>query len=176
MDRKISRAARHPLIYIVIALFALAGCKQNNWIDWKTQNEIWLQANKSKPGVKCTDSGLQYKIIADPTPQDALPNSTSTVVCDYTLKLINGCVIETANQASLYLPQMIPGFVEGCRQIHNNGDIELYIPAYLGYDADKYDSGSYGEAEGSGTEGGTVYIPPYSTLIFTVHICGVSGN
>ena len=60
MDRKISRAARHPLIYIVIALFALAGCKQNNWIDWKTQNEIWLQANKSKPGVKCTDSGLQY--------------------------------------------------------------------------------------------------------------------
>ena len=89
MDRKISRAARHPLIYIVIALFALAGCKQNNWIDWKTQNEIWLQANKSKPGVKCTDSGLQYKVIEDPTPQDARPNSTSTVVCDYTLKLIN---------------------------------------------------------------------------------------
>lgn len=176
MDSKISRAARHPLIFIVIALFALAGCKQNNWIDWKTQNEMWLTANKSKPGVKVTDSGLQYKIIADPTPQDAIPNSTSTVTCDYTLSLINGYVIETAYNASLYLPQMIPGFTEGCHKIHNNGDIELYIPAYLGYDHDKYTSGSYGEAEGNGTEGGTYFIPPYSTLIFKVHICSVSGN
>ena len=159
MDSKISRAARHPLIFIVIALFALAGCKQNNWIDWKTH-----------------DSGLQYKIIADPTPQDAVPNSTSTVTCDYTLSLINGYVIETAYNASLYLPQMIPGFTEGCHKIHNNGDIELYIPAYLGYDHDKYTSGSYGEAEGNGTEGGTYFIPPYSTLIFKVHICSVSGN
>ena len=86
MDRKI--------IFLVIIL-ALAGCKQHNWIDWKTQNEMWLEANKSQPGVKTTDTGLQYKIIADPTPQDALPNSTSTVVCDYTLSLINGCEIQT---------------------------------------------------------------------------------
>ena len=174
MDHKISRAARHPLIYIVIALFALAGCKQNNWIDWKTQNEIWLQANKSKPGVKCTDSGLQYKVIADPTPQDAQPNSTSTVVCDYTLRLINGCEIQTASNAELYLPQMIPGFIEGCHKIHNNGDIELYIPAYLGYDYSKYESDEYNEAEGYGTEGTQSYIPPYSTLIYEIHICSVS--
>lgn len=177
MDSKISRAARHPLIFIVIALFALAGCKQNNWIDWKTQNEMWLTANKAKPGVKVTDSGLQYKIIADPTPQDAVPNSTSTVVCDYTLSLINGYEIQTAYNAELYLPQMIPGFTEGCHKIHNNGDIELYIPAYLGYDNEKYTSGSYGEAVGNdGTEGTQTYIPPYSTLIFKVHICSVSGN
>ena len=173
MDNKIKLFA---ILTLTICSFAVTGCKQHNWLDWKTQNELWLKANKSQPGVRTTDSGLQYKIIADPTPQDAVPNSTSTVVCDYTLRLINGCEIETANQVSLYLPNMIPGFVEGCRQIHNNGDIEMYIPAYLGYDADKYDSGTYDEAEGNGTEGGTFFIPPYSTLIFTVHICGISGN
>lgn len=159
-----------------ILSLSLTGCNKHDWMDWKVQNELWLEANKSQPGVKTTESGLQYKIIADPTPKDAVPNSTSTVYCDYTLSLINGCEIQTANYAELYLPQMIPGFAEGCHQIHNNGDIELYIPAYLGYDADKYDSGSYGEAEGSFTEGGTLFIPPYSTLIFKVHICGVSGN
>ncbi len=183
MDRKIEVKGERLkvkglliLLSIFIFQFLVPSCKQNNWIDWKTQNELWLQANKSKTGVRTTDSGLQYKIIADPTPQDALPNSTSTVVCDYTLSLINGCVIETANNVSLYLPNMIPGFTEGCHKIHNNGDIELYIPAFLGYDSDKYTSGSYGEAEGSGTEGGTYFIPPFSTLIFSIHICGVSGN
>ena len=173
MDRKIKL---FTILACTICSFVVTGCKQHNWVDWKTQNELWLEANKAQPGVKTTDSGLQYKIIADPTPQDALPNSTSTVVCDYTLRLINGCEIETANQVSLYLPNMIPGFIEGCHQIHNNGDIELYIPAYLGYDASKYDSGTYEEAEGNGTEGGTFFIPPYSTLIFTVHICSVSGS
>lgn len=176
MDRKINIIRLIILVLIPVSFLLCPSCKQHNWIDWKTQNELWLKANKSQPGVKTTESGLQYKVIEDPTPQDARPNSTSTVVCDYTLKLINGCVIETANQAKLYLPQMIPGFVEGCRQIHNNGDIELYIPAYLGYDSEKYNSGSYGDAEGNGTEGGTLFIPPYSTLIFELHLCGVSGN
>lgn len=164
------------LLLTVAALFS--SCKQNNWLDWKAQNEMWLASNKTKPGVKTTSSGLQYRIIADPLAGqgDASPNSTSTIVCDYSLRLINGCVIETANNASLYLAQMIPGFTEGCHKIHNKGDIELYIPAYLGYDYSQYQSGSYGSAEGNGTEGGSRYIPPFSTLIFTVHICSISGN
>ena len=166
------------IIIFLMAVIALCAtsCKQNNWIDWKTQNELWLLNNKKQSGVQTSSSGLQYRIIADPTPKDAQPNSTSTVVCDYTLKLINGYVVQSAKSASLYLPNMIKGFSEGCHKIHNNGDIELFIPAYLGYDAEKYDSDSYSDAEGSGTEGTTGYIPPYSTLIFDIHICSVSGN
>lgn len=169
---------RRYFLLLIAAVALLSGCKQNNWLDWKTQNEMWLESNKSKPGVRTTASGLQYKIIADPLADnhDAKPNSTSTIVCDYTLRLINGCEIETANNASIPLAQTVPGFYEGCGKIHNHGDIELYIPAYLGYDYSTYQSGSYGSAEGSGTEGGTHYIPPYSTLIFTIHICSISGN
>ena len=145
-------------------------------MDWKTQNEMWLENNKNQPGVVVTSTGLQYKIIADPTPQDARPGSNSSIVCDYSVKLINGYVVDANNSVSLSLSSVIPGFAEGCHQIHNNGDIELYIPAYLGYDATKYDSGEYDQAEGYGTEGTQSYIPPYSTLIYTVHICGVTGN
>ena len=40
--------------------------------------------------------------------------------------------------------------------------IELYIPYELGY-----------VDEAQGTEGTTGYIPPYSTLIFTIHLDAV---
>ena len=65
---------------------------------------------------------------------------------------------------------------EGCHHIQNHGDSELYIPAYLGYDYEKYQADSYYDAEGYGTEGTSAYIPPYSTLIYRIHICGISGN
>lgn len=162
------------IITFIICSLLLAGCKTNNWADWKVQNELWLENNKSQPGVQVSSTGLQYKIIADPTPMDARPNQTSTIVCDYQLKLVNGCIIETNNNVSLSLTQVIAGFAEGCHKIHNNGDIELYIPAYLGYDKSKYDSNDYGKAEGAGTEGTQSYIPPYSTLIYTIHLCGVT--
>ena len=166
MDRKI--------IILLVAVLALAGCKQNKWSDWKVQNEMWLEQNKSNPGVVVTESGLQYKIIADPTPQDARPNTNSSIVCDYVAKLINGYVVESNVGAQISLSSTIPGFSEGCHKIHNNGDIELYIPAYLGYDYSKYESDEYNEAEGLGTEGTQSYIPPYSTLIYEIHICSVS--
>ncbi|MBQ7632474.1 MAG: FKBP-type peptidyl-prolyl cis-trans isomerase [Paludibacteraceae bacterium] len=173
MDSKIKS---FTIYSFTICLLVLGGCKQNNWADWRVQNEIWLTNNLKQEGVKETSSGLQYKIIADPTPQDARPNSTSTVVCNYTVKLINGYQVDQGNNIGLLLSSCIPGFSEGCHLIHNNGDIELYIPCYLGYDYDKFSSNDAYNAEGNGTEGTTAYIPPYSTLIYTIHICGVSGD
>jgi len=165
--------------FIVIGLCAILflGCKQNNWMDWKTQNEVWLAQNKaSDSAVKVTASGLQYKILADPTPQDAKPNKTSYVTCDYTLRLINGNVLESGH-ASFSLSSVISGFAEGCCLVHNNGDIQLFIPYNLGYDQTKVDEDDEYNAVGNeGTEGTHSYIPPYSTLIYDIHICSVSGN
>lgn len=191
MDSKIDRCAkriktaalkdkRHNIIrriifvLIPLSLFLCPSCKENDWTEWKVQNEIWLENNKSAEGVQVTSTGLQYRIIADPTPLDARPNQTSTIICDYTVKLINGNQIDAANNVALSLSNTISGFAEGCHKIHANGDIELFIPAYLGYDQSKYDSNEYNEAEGYGTEGTSSYIPPYSTLIYTVHICAVT--
>ena len=173
MDSKIKVKGILSVLCILCSVFFYS-CKQNDWADWKTQNEVWLENNKNQPGVQVSSSGLQYRIIADPTPQDARPNTNSTVLCDYRLTLINGVQIDAGNNVTLTLSNTIAGFAEGCHKIHNNGDIELFIPAYLGYDKSKYDSGEYNEAEGFGTEGTQSFIPPYSTLIYTVHICGVS--
>ena len=162
------------LVLIPCSLFLTPSCKTNNWTEWKMQNEVWLENNKTQPGVKVSSTGLQYRVIADPTPQDARPNTTSTVVCDYTVKLINGYQVDAGNNVALNLANTIPGFAEGCRKIHNNGDIELFIPAYLGYDYAKHQQNEYNKAEGYGTEGTQGYIPPYSALIYTIHLCGVS--
>jgi FKBP-type peptidyl-prolyl cis-trans isomerase len=84
--------------------------------------------------------------------------------------------VDAGNQVTLNLNNVIPGFAEGCTKINNNGDIELYIPCYLGYDYQKYQEKEEYDAEGFGTEGTSGYIPPYSTLIYTIHICSVLGN
>ena len=166
------------LVFIPLSLFLCPSCKENKWMDWKVQNEIWLEHNKTQPGVVTTSSGLQYRIIADPGAKngEAKPNQTSSIVCDYTAKLINGYTVSAANGVSLNLANTIPGFAEGCHHIHTHGDIELFIPATLGYDYEKYNNDKYSEAEGLGTEGSTSYIPPYSTLIYTVHLCSVVGE
>ena len=163
MDSKIKILT---IVACAICAFLLPSCQQDNWMDWKLQNDIWLAQNlASDSTIRVTSSGLQYKIIADPLAEhDAKPKPTSTVVCDYTLKLINGTVIDSRENKEIYLPSAVPGFREGCIKVHTHGDIELFIPAELGYDYDTSD-------RGNGTEGYKSYIPPYSTLIFKVHIC-----
>ena len=185
MDSKIKmkgeRLKVNGIAFCAIVLFFFAGCTENNWVDWKLQNELWLEHNKTLPGVQVSSTGLQYKIIADPLANngEAKPNYNSTIICDYKLRLINyqeDVYLQEAYGVSIPLANTVPGFSEGCRKIHNHGDIEIYVPAYLGYDYEKYNSDNYNEAEGSGTEGTQGYIPPYSTLIFSVHLCGISSN
>ncbi len=170
------------LVFIPLSLFLCPSCKENKWLDWKSQNEMWLEWNKTQPGVETTSSGLQFRKIADPGAQngEAKPNLNSTIICDYRVSLINGHVLEYQGPTfggtisrQIDLSSTIPGFSEGCHKIHSNGDIVLYIPAYLGYDYQKYKDNKYGKAEGLGTEGTTSYIPPYSTLIYEVHICSI---
>ena len=75
MDSKIKeyrvQRTEHRLIYqlgclLAAAAFAvlLPGCKQNDWMDWKVQNELWLENNKTQAGVVVSSTGLQYKVIA----------------------------------------------------------------------------------------------------------------
>ena len=146
-------------------------------MDWKVQNEVWLADTLARDtSIKVTKTGLMYKIKRDINPTDAKPSRTSSVTCDYKLWLINGNMIESGH-ATFNLQQVISGFAEGCCLVHNQGDILLFIPYYLGYDESKVQEDDEYNAEGNGgTEGTVGYIPPYSTLIYDIHICGVTGN
>ena len=139
----------------------LDGCSTHDWLDWKAQNQLWLEQNKTKEGIKVTDTGLQYRVIADPNPFDAHPSQSSIVTCDYIGKLITGARFD-GGTSSFNVSSMIAGFAEGIKKIHCHGDIEIFIPYELGYNDEE-----------QGTEGTSSYIPPYSTLIFTVHLRAV---
>ncbi|MBQ7531111.1 MAG: FKBP-type peptidyl-prolyl cis-trans isomerase [Paludibacteraceae bacterium] len=153
--------------YILLFLLALTGCKQENYLDWKAMNEAWLEHNKTQPGVVTTASGLQYmQLNPSPNPTEARPNYNSTVVVDYKLYLISsyggyntGNLLQEGNDAVFSMQNVVSGFSEGLHMMHVHDDFALYIPYYLGYGA-----------EMTGTEGNFGFIPPYSTLIYEVHL------
>ena len=145
-------------ILFAIMLVSLPACKKNDWLDWKAQNQLWMTNNKSQEGVHVTESGLQYKVIADPNPYDARPSHSNIITCTYTGTLINGAKFE-GGTSSFAVNSLVAGFAEGIKKIHTNGDIILYIPYELGY-----------LEEAQGTEGTSSYIPPYSTLISNIHL------
>ncbi len=165
--------------FLILTFFAalLVGCKENQWLDWKAQNDLWLEQNiavhQGDPNFHVLSDGLQYRIIADPTPDDTQAKASSTVRCDYTGTLINGYEFDRGNGTSFSMSNLVSGFSEALRKIHKNGDIEIYIPYYLGYDEEVFSNDKIGDAEGNGTEGTQSYIPPYSVMIFTVHLSDV---
>lgn len=161
------------LIWLGAAALLLASCTENNWMDWKVQNDLWLAQNALKDSVVTTSTGLQYKIIANPNPTGPTINDTKTVVLDYSGMLINGCVFDRNDHAVFAVTEFVSGFAEGLRKIREHGDIEVYVPYYLGYDEEKYNNDEINKAEGFGTEGTSSYIPPYSVLIFKVHVSAV---
>lgn len=154
------------LIYLlpIVLICLLSSCKQDNWIDWKLQNELWLEQNKTKDSIQVTESGLQYKVLYAGNKTDAHPGSASTVTIDYHGYLINGIEFD-AGTSSFAVSQLVEGFAEGVKKMHVHADYVLYIPWELGY----------GEEGSSASELSASYIPPYSTLIFSVHLKNVSN-
>lgn len=151
------------ILFILAIAACLISCKEDNWMDWKAQNEMWMEQNLLDPEVQMTADSLQYKIISPGNTTDARPQAGSTVICDYRGTLINGYQFDANTNASFSMSGVVKGFAEGLTKIHNHGDIIIYVPWHL----------AYGE-EGSGNEGNSYFIPPYSTLIFTVHLSSVN--
>lgn len=120
------------------------------------QSAKFMADNKSKPGVKTTASGLQYKIV-DAGKGDQ-PTSKSTVVVDYEGSLADGKVFDSSYKrgqpASFPVSGVIPGFSEGLQMMRPGATWIFYIPPKLAY----------------GKMGVPGAIPPESALIFKVHL------
>lgn len=119
--------------------------------------EKFLNENKSKDGVKVTESGLQYKIITDGN--GATPNEGDTVSVTYKGTTIDGKVFDEQQEAVDFpLDNMIPGWIEGLKLMTPGSEFEFYIPSKL----------AYGEAGAGET------IEPNSVLIFNVKLIKVT--
>ncbi len=145
---------------------AFSGCKQNDWLDWKTQNELWLIENGKKEGVITTPTGLQYEVIQSgpSTGYPIRPDDYKMVTISYKGWLINGCNFDNAQSLATYITGFKPGFIEGLKRMKQFDTYRFYIPWELGY----------GSSGNSVAEGNSSYIPPYTTMIFEVTLESVN--
>lgn len=125
----------------------------------KKEGEAFLAQNKSKPGVKTTQSGLQYKVLEQGT--GASPKADDMVTVEYTGRLINGTVFDstdkTGKPVKFNVGGVIKGWTEALQMMKPGGKWEVYIPSDLAY--------------GSRQAGGP--IGPNQTLIFEIKLLSV---
>ncbi len=122
----------------------------------------FLAANKSRPGIITTPSGLQYKILTAGT--GPRPSTTDRVVVDYEGRFLNGKIFDSSYQRgqSIVLPVngVISGWQEALKLMPVGSVWEVYIPSNLAY----------------GEKGAGDIIDPNETLIFKVHLIAIQGN
>ncbi|MDG6773311.1 FKBP-type peptidyl-prolyl cis-trans isomerase [Thiomicrorhabdus sp. ZW0627] len=118
--------------------------------------EEFLAKNKTKPGVKTTSSGLQYKIITEG--KGPSPTEDDMITAHYKGALIDGTVFDSSydrgTPLEFKLGNVIKGWQEALKLMNAGAKWEVYIPAKLGY----------------GEKGAGDRIGPNETLIFTVEL------
>ncbi len=120
----------------------------------------FLAENANKPGVKTTDSGLQY--IVEKTGDGEVPKATDVVRTHYRGTLIDGTVFDSSydrgEPAEFPVNGVIPGWTEALQMMHVGDKWKLFIPADLAY-------GERGAGNGQ--------IPPNATLIFDIELLNI---
>jgi len=117
----------------------------------------YLEAN-SLTGFTKTTTGLYYKIGQ---PGTGSPITTdSTIVANYTGKLLNGVIFDRAvagSEATFTLNSLVKGWRQGVPLIKQGGSIRLIVPSTLGY----------------GLDGSSPSIPAFSALDFDITVTDV---
>jgi len=124
------------------------------------EGKKFLAENKKKPGVKTTQSGLQYKILLEGTGKR--PSATDRVTVHYEGTLIDGTKFDSSydrgEPIDFGLNQVIRGWTEGVQLMKEGAKYKFFIPSDLAY----------------GPQGSPGAIPPNAALIFTVELIRVN--
>jgi FKBP-type peptidyl-prolyl cis-trans isomerase FklB len=127
--------------------------------DIIVESEAFLAANKEKPGIIVTPSGLQYQVIKMGT--GPKPTAEQTVKVLYTGSLVDSTIfdqnIDRTAPAELQVNSVIPAWSEALQLMPVGSVFKLYIPQDLAY----------------GATGAGDVIPPFATLIFEVELLGI---
>lgn len=121
----------------------------------RLEGEAFLEANRGKPGVQVTASGLQYQVIT--AGNGDRPAATDTVRVHYAGTLLDGTTFDSSydrnEPATFPLNRVIPGWTEGVQLMPVGSKYKFWIPFQL----------AYGES-GQGP------IPPNAMLTFEVEL------
>jgi len=100
-----------------------------------SEGQAFLAANKTKPGVRSTASGLQYQVIRQGT--GPTPKPTDKVRVHYSGTLLDGTKFDSSydrgEPAEFALNQVIPGWSEGVALMPVNSKYKFWIPSNLAY-------------------------------------------
>ncbi len=123
----------------------------------KEEGEKFLAQNKSKSGIKVTESGLQYKVIKEG--KGAKPVDTSIVKVHYKGTLVDGTEFDSSfkrNEPTTFpVNKVIRGWTEGLKLMSVGSKYHFFIPSELAY-------GARGAGNGM--------IPGNATLIFEIEL------
>ncbi len=125
--------------------------------EYRIQNEEFIANNKSKEGIQTTESGLQYRIIKKGN--GPIPTEKSRVKVNYKGTLIDGTEFDKSKDnkpSSLAVRGVIKGWQEALKMMPVGSKWELYIPQELAY--------------GTRQQG---KIKPFSALIFEVELVDI---
>ncbi|MGN6639951.1 MAG: FKBP-type peptidyl-prolyl cis-trans isomerase [Mucilaginibacter sp.] len=146
------------LLFLIPAAFS--SCKKDNYdpVKQAASDDAAIQAYIKAHNITATkdSSGLYYEVVTPGTGN--YPNINSTVTVNYTGKLLNGTVFDSATSYQTLLSNVVKGWQIGIPHINTGGRILLLIPSALGYG---------NQAEGS--------IPKNSVLVFTIDLLGFSN-
>ena len=140
---------------------ATAQATRNKELIKKNAEEgaAFLAANKKKPGIKTTASGLQYKVITEGT--GAIPKKTDTVSTHYRGTLLDGTEFDSSysrnEPTSFQVDKVIPGWTEALQLMKVGSKWQLFIPSELAY-----------REMGAGAD-----IGPNATLVFEIELLGI---
>lgn len=122
-------------------------------------SEKFLEENKTKKGIKTTESGLQYMVITEGT--GPKPTATDKVKVHYAGTLIDGKEFDSSYKrnepVTFPLNGVIKGWTEGLQLMKTGSKYRFFIPPALGY----------------GERGAGDTIPPNSVLIFDVELLSI---
>ena len=127
----------------------------------KEVGSTFMAANKAKPGVKTTASGLQYEIITPGVVGGLMPKAIDTVVVHYVGTTLDGVEFDSSvkrgEPASFPLNRVIAGWTEILQLMTKGAKWRVVIPSELAY----------------GEQGAGAAIPPHATLIFEIELLDI---
>jgi len=121
----------------------------------KSDGEKFLADNKTKPGIKVTPSGLQYKVVSEGKGKQI--TESDIVNIHMSIKALNIQDLQnTRGKEPLVVPisELFPGWKEGMKMMKKGSRYEFFIPSKLAF----------------GDEGFGPAIPPGATVIMDVEV------
>ena len=124
--------------------------------EYKKEGEAFLAENKTKKGVKTTESGLQYVVLKEGN--GAQPTAASRVKVHYHGTLPDGTVFDSSvdrgEPSQFGVNQVIKGWTEGLQLMKSGAKYKFFIPQELAYGAQQRGA----------------KIKPFSALVFEVEL------